>query len=170
MTIRSVVRSVFIAVTLVFLWAAPARGGDEASIGVLKHLPGDQAVDLVIRAGDRALQRGSLLVTYRPGSMVERTRRLPVPAMGVGENRTITWTPTDPGIVRLDFEARPEGGETEVKAVKASQMVGVLFPSTPVSGLLVMFLAAVILFGGCVWAFRLLSADQVSERNPDKKA
>ncbi len=83
----------------------------------------------------------SLLVTYRPNSGIAYEEV--VPASG----STATWTPTRAGVVAL---ATPAG---------ASQNVSVRFDETPLSGILILTLAGVVLFGGAAFAMRALLSD-----------
>ena len=88
----------------------------------------------------------SLLVTYRPNSGIAFEEV--VPASGT----SATWTPSRPGVVAL---ATPAG---------ASQNVSVRFDRTPVSGLVILTLAGLVLFGGAGFAMRaLLREDDVPD-------
>ena len=84
----------------------------------------------------------SLLVTYRPNSGIAFEEV--VPASGT----SATWTPSRAGVVAL---ATPAG---------ASQNVSVRFDRMPASGLTILVLAGLVLFGGATFAMRaLLSED-----------
>ena len=88
----------------------------------------------------------SLVVTYRPNSGIAFEEVIPV------SGTSTTWTPTRPGVVAL---ATPAG---------ASQNVSVRFSETPLSGLIILILAGVVLFGGATIAMRaLLSEDDLPD-------
>lgn len=81
----------------------------------------------------------TLTVVYRPNSSIGSTEHVPV-----GGAAAYTWTPAQPGIVRLATE---DG---------AGQNVSVRFQSPPASGIVVLVLAGCILFGGAIFATRAL--------------
>lgn len=81
----------------------------------------------------------SLIVTYRPNSSIPIEDRLLT-----NEQGSAAWTPRYPGVVAL---ATPDG---------PTQNVSVRFLTTPWSGVVVLTLAGVILFGGIVVSFRKL--------------
>ena len=86
----------------------------------------------------------SLLVTYRPNSGIAFQEV--VPAGGT----SATWTPSRAGVVAL---ATPAG---------ESQNVSVRFDRMPASGLTILTLAGIVLFGGAAFAMRsLLKEDEV---------
>ena len=80
----------------------------------------------------------TLLVTYRPNSGIAVNETV------LASGGTVTWTPSRAGVVAL---ATPAG---------ASQNVSVRFDQTPVSGLLILIAAGLILFGGAAFAMRAL--------------
>ena len=90
----------------------------------------------------------SLLVTYRPNSGIAFEEV--VPASGA----TATWTPSRAGVVAL---ATPGG---------ASQNVSVRFDRTPLSGLIILILAGIVLFGGAAYAMRALLSEDASPDLP----
>lgn len=79
----------------------------------------------------------TLTVTYRPGGVTESAETIPVGGTAA------EWTPREAGVV-------------QVAAGDASQSLSVRYASAPVSGLLVMALAGLVLFGGAAWAMRML--------------
>ncbi|OZC02696.1 hypothetical protein [Rubricoccus marinus] len=90
----------------------------------------------------------SLLVTYRPNSGI--AYKEVVPASGT----SATWTPNRAGVVAL---ATPAG---------ASQNVSVRFDRTPVSGILILTLAGIVLFGGAAFAMRALLSEDTPTNLP----
>ncbi|RJO66410.1 MAG: hypothetical protein C4523_12440 [Myxococcales bacterium] len=155
------IASIEFAFAFVALAAALLASGPVAAEGpalkIDKHIPGGSASTLTIDAGDRALVNGTIAVTYRPGSLVERTRLLPMRALAAGGSESLSFTPEEPGIVRLRYAAEYADARPNEKPAETQTLIGVTFAETPVLGVLVMFLAATILFGGCVFAFRLLT-------------
>ena len=85
----------------------------------------------------------TLMVTYRPNSVVSQQDTL-----RVGGFDSVRWTPKRAGVVRI----ATSGG--------ASQNVSVRFTEAPMSGLVILIGAGLILFGGAIFAMRkLLSGD-----------
>jgi hypothetical protein len=82
-------------------------------------------------------------IEYRPNSQVVRydTLRATQPAT------TFEWTPRKAGVVRLSTPG-------------ASRNVSVRFAGLSGSGLAVMIVAAILLFGGATFAFRILFKDE----------
>lgn len=97
----------------------------------------------------------TLVVTYRPNSAIPI-----VDTIRVGGFDTVRWSPERAGVVRLSV---PSGG--------ASQNVSVRFDEPPIAGIIVLILAALILFGGAAWAMvKLLSKGMphtMPETRPD---
>ena len=84
----------------------------------------------------------TLTVTYRPNSSIDAVEHV-APAAG---SASLTWTPREAGVVQLTSSGGP------------AQNVSVRFSTPPISGILVLTLAGLILFGGAVFAFRKLFA------------
>lgn len=80
----------------------------------------------------------SLVVTYRPNSGISVSETLPV------TGSTAQWVPSRAGVVSLEA------------ADGTSANVSVRFDRTPISGLLILILAGLILFGGAAFAMRAL--------------
>lgn len=95
-----------------------------------------------------------LTVTYRPNSSVPRIEEIATNGL-----TTVSWTPTNAGVVAL-------------AAGSASMNTSVRYQSAPMGGIFVLIVAGLILFGGAIFAFRLLfqdddlSIDEVARR-PD---
>lgn len=132
----------------------------EPSIVMPKHVPAGESLKLIVKAGEESLGKGTIEVVYRPGSKVESSESLDFPAIAAGMESSIPWKPAMPGIVRLDYKAPLEGADAKATPAKADAMVGVLFPKPPISGIVIMLLAALILFGGCFFSFQLLREDE----------
>ena len=85
----------------------------------------------------------TLFVTYRPNSVVAQRDTI-----RIGGFDSVRWTPKRAGVVRL---ALPGG---------ANQNISVRFTEAPLSGLLILIGAGLILFGGAIFAMRkLLGSD-----------
>ncbi len=80
----------------------------------------------------------TVAINYRPNSQVTKTKYL------IGNKSTsFDWTPERAGVVAI-------------QAGNQSTTVSVRFPGASKSGIAIMLLAAVLLFGGATFAFRLL--------------
>ncbi len=127
-------KRVFLTVALFGCVAGSALAGVELSLDAdFPEVGKDQTVALSGADGSEHL---SLWVVYSPNSETQAEEEI-----GPFPGAEITWNPTRPGIATLS--ARDDDGNTV-----ASLNVAILFSSTPVSGVLVMFLAGVLLFGG----------------------
>ncbi|MEM1357552.1 MAG: hypothetical protein AAGF89_05110 [Bacteroidota bacterium] len=89
----------------------------------------------------------SLTVTYRPSSSVSKQEFLVIspPASST------EWSPQNPGLVQLSYQDRSGTHPTTV-----SHNISVRFRGFSSSGVAVMLLAFIILFGGAGFAFRTL--------------
>ena len=83
----------------------------------------------------------SVMLTYRPNSDLASTD-----AVALGGATDYRWTPRAAGLVKI---TTPGGVE---------QSVGVRFTGLPASGLLVLVVAGLVLFGGATFALRSLLA------------
>lgn len=105
----------------------------------------DEAVQVTL-----AQPSDMLVVTYRPNSSVLRrdTLRSDAPAA------SFAWTPDRAGVVALSTK-------------DASRNVSVRFRGFSWQGLLVMLIAAGILFGGAGFAFRMMFQDEEEDETMD---
>lgn len=83
-----------------------------------------------------------VVVTYRPNSIIAQRDTI-----RIGGFDSVKWTPKRAGVVRIGL---PDGG---------GQNVSVQFTGVPLSGLLILIFAGLILFGGAVFAMRKLLED-----------
>jgi hypothetical protein len=115
---------------------APARaGGLQLSLPVEFPVVGEeQAVRL---SGDRPAGPVRLKVVYRPNSATEHESIVGE----FGSDGSLRWRPDAPGITQLIAE------DAEGKKL-CEKRVATCFASTPVSGIVVMILAGILLFGG----------------------
>lgn len=92
----------------------------------------------------------TIAIAYRPNSSVIRrdTLRSETP------QTSFSWTPEQAGVVSLS-------------TVNASRNVSVRFQGFPWQGLIVMLLAGCILFGGAIYAFRVLFKDEEEDNTMD---
>jgi hypothetical protein len=91
----------------------------------------------------------TLTVTYRPNSSI--TSREILPTNGL---QTVEWVPQKAGVAAL---STPTGG---------AQNVSVRFQQAPVSGIIVLLLAGLILFGGIIFAFIKLFRNNPEDLDP----
>lgn len=101
-------------------------------------------------------QPDTIEVAYRPNSSIVRTEIL-LPQDG---RNTFIWTPQKVGIVRLSSRSG------------SARNVSVQFDRASYSGILVMALAAIILFGGAAFSFQTLlkkedGKEAISRKHPD---
>jgi hypothetical protein len=76
-------------------------------------------------------------VTYRPNSQTSQTK----PLGAFGADAKLVWLPTDSCIAQI--KATSPDGKTSV-----STNAAVRFPSPPISGIVILLVAGLILFGG----------------------
>ena len=139
-----------LGVSALLLATGPALG---QRITVDEEFPtrGETVTVTVLGADETPLANREVVVTYRPNSETLSTETLK-PTNASGQT---PWTPKDAGIVTL-----AAGDE-------ASHNVAVRFGSFPGSGLLIMILAGLLLFGGAGWGFAmLLRPDQQPAHEP----
>ena len=84
-----------------------------------------------------------LEVIYRPGSSVEAREELSADSEG-----RIRWTPKNAGLAKLVATVDPK--------TKVERLVSVSFASTFTLGLVIMVVAALVLFGGAFFSIRAL--------------
>ncbi|MEL6616473.1 MAG: hypothetical protein AAFQ43_12095 [Bacteroidota bacterium] len=87
----------------------------------------------------------TLTVTYRPGSVASTDD-----VIVLGGVTSTEWTPEAAGVV-------------QVAVGEASQSLSVRYENAPASGLLVMVLAGLVLFGGAAFAMRSMMGGSTSE-------
>lgn len=119
---------------LLLLLAAPLAAQDVVSITPEQPTRGEPVTVTFSAPVD------SVTVTYRPGAITAH-REMFAPGSAAFE-----FTPSRAGVV-------------SVAAGDASRSLSVRFRGTPVSGLLVMVLAGLVLFGGAAVSLRALLAD-----------
>jgi hypothetical protein len=88
----------------------------------------------------------SLWVVYRPNSQTVDADTKPIGYFS--DEGKITWTPRAPGIATITVR---DSESVEI----ATLNVAICFSSTPASGILVMVLAGLLLFGGAILSLRL---------------
>jgi hypothetical protein len=147
--------------------AAQDAAGEAAGLAIVaddeRPLRG-QVVRLTVTEGGRPAAGARVTALYRPNSQTQHEAELaPVDSSG-----TVLWTPEYTGPVTL--EVRPAGtpsGGGEPPAA-AALTVAVRYGSLPASGLFIMVLAGVLLFGGAAWAMILLlrPPDHIPEAEP----
>lgn len=108
-----------------------------------------EPVEIRLTAADGAPLPGvAISAHYRPNSETAHSEELG----STGPEGTLEWVPSDAGVVSL--RAAGEQGAPPL----AQTQVAVRFGAFPAVGMLVMAVAAVVLFGGAATGFRLLLA------------
>lgn len=136
---------------LAALLLAPAASAELAISAADERPLRGETVRLTV-TDDGTPAAGALVVAvYRPASnTVHRQELTPVDASG-----TVLWTPTDAGPVTL--QVWPPGSDPSADRQPATTLtVAVRFGTFPPSGLLIMIVAGVLLFGGAIAAFWIL--------------
>lgn len=112
----------------------------------------DSVVRLHVDADGEPAPGYVVRAVYRPNSQTAHTEML-TPADATG---TVLWTPQDAGPVTLT--AWPPGVEPGANGAEAaaSLTVAVRFGGFPASGMVIMILAGLLLFGGAAAAFVML--------------
>jgi len=98
----------------------------------------------------------TVTITYRPNSQVERVIQLTSPTAV----KSFEWLPENAGVVAINTPAE-------------STTVSVRFSGVSGSGIFIMLLAGLLLFGGATYAFRLLMYGKPVEAidiDPTKRA
>lgn len=85
-----------------------------------------------------------IVVHYNPNSQTTRKEALAL----TDANGATTWTPLTPSVVRLDA-VRPASGGSDAETL-GSLNTSVRFDRFPLSGIAIMTLAAILLFGGAI--------------------
>jgi hypothetical protein len=143
----------------VLLLFATSAACEAQEIGLQDASPLRGATQTLTVAGadGRPVAGAVVTVTYRPNSKTARSRQLPP----TDESGRTEWPVEDAGIVTLAATS-PDGQSL------ASLNVAVRFGGMPGSGIAVMVLAGVLLFGGALLGFVLLLREppQVPEHEP----
>jgi hypothetical protein len=141
--------------------AAPRVAAQEMAIRADDERPlRGQAVRLTVTEDGRPAAGARVSALYRPNSHTEHRSEL----AAVDSSGTVLWTPEYTGPVTL--EVRPAGteadadadadAETPPVAPSATLTVAVRYGSLPPSGLFIMVLAGLLLFGGAAVSMLLL--------------
>jgi len=125
--------------------AGPARAGIEVSPDFPTQ--GQPAAVTVTDADVNAMRGVSVQAVYRPGSEVSHTEDVGKTA----DDGTIAWTPSGAGVVTL--QTVPQADEAAI-----THTLSVRFDGVPISGLLILLGAGVILYGGVIRGVRSLLA------------
>ena len=131
----------FAAAAVALLTLAPAAGAAGIELAVPNPDQGE-AVTVSLRDA-RVAGPYELVAVYRPGSRTEEREEVGP----IGRDGTVSWVPLHAGITRLTV-VDADGGEI------AGRNVAVRFSSPPATGLIIFFLAGLLLFGGASFAMR----------------
>jgi hypothetical protein len=136
----------------IFLLLVAAPGHAEISVSIEPHYPlkGEEAT-IVVLEGGRPVEGAVIQSVYRPNSQTSFHDSLP-PTDHFGQVR---WAPRDAGIVTLNVYDGAVGGRLLV-----THDVAVRFGGFPASGVAIMLLAGLLLFGGAIWGFVLLIREE----------
>lgn len=93
----------------------------------------------------------TLTVTYRPNSSVSKTEML----VNEPPANTMEWASKEPGLVALAYLDKSTGSPQRV-----TRDLSIRFDGVSGSGIAVMLLAGIVLFGGATTAFRTLFQEQ----------
>jgi hypothetical protein len=153
------------ACTIVLLVVAPALCAAKPALKVEPAYPTVGRPATVTLTGVAEAPKGlRLKVTYRPASQTEETDD-----MGELGATGVRWTPTSPGVTKIAAVAPgvqsggAGGGSKKVKPV-ATVTISTRYASAPVSGILVMLIAGLLLFGGAAWSMRVAMRGPNTER------
>ena len=133
----------------ILLWSCTFSGALSAqAIQLADPYPlAGQATTIGVYDTETPVVGAVVVVTYRPNSQTVSKEVLP-PTNAQGE---VSWTPNDSGIVTLTAHERSEDGK-----VLGSLSASVRFGTFPGAGLVVMFIAGVLLFGGALLGMVML--------------
>lgn len=143
-------RGLPVAAALALLPALALAGGAAARAATTLRLADsyplrDHPVAVTVDHDGAPVPGAVVTVRYRPNSEIAHVEALP-PTDADGR---VLWTPTDAGIATLETPAADGAGP-------ATLSVAVRFGSFPALGILVMTIAALLLFGGAGLGFYLL--------------
>ena len=132
-----------LSLIFVLMLAGPAWAGIELS---QDYPRANEPVELTLTTASGFPAAGvEVKAGYGPGSELLRETSL-----GTTDNAgKLSWTPEEAGLVALSAEAQGADGP---EALASS--ISVQFDGAPVSGLLVMLVAGLILYGGVIAGFR----------------
>lgn len=129
---------------------ALAEPGVEIMVANERPLRG-QPVRVTVLEGGQPLAGARVVAVYRPNSNTQHREEL----AAVDSSGLLLWTPTDAGPVTL--EVRDAGTPADAdEPPMAAITVAVRFGSFPPSGLFIMVLAGILLFGGAATGMYLL--------------
>lgn len=146
----------FAALLIASLFAYPTLADITIEIAETYPLMGSQVEISVLEDGD-PLPGTSLSAEYRPNS-----RTAVIESVGVtDESGVIDWTPSDAGLVRIN--ALSDDSEVPIATIAVS----VRYVGFPLSGILTMVIAGIILFGGAGLGMSILMREEkIPEEEP----
>lgn len=114
-----------------------------------------QAISVIVQdAVGVPVVGATVSAVYRPGSSVESESVVGTSSTG-GQ---LTWTPQIAGIATLQATWTDDDGTETTMATNVS----IKFASAPISGVLIMVLAGLLLVGGSLWRIRGVLTSQAS--------
>ena len=132
----------------VLIWSTAGLGTAAAQGSIVlrtQYLVQHQATHILIQSDDgRPVAGARVSATYRPGSSVSRHSEIGT----TDPTGRIEWTPIEAGIVELTA-AKPDS----LRPIQASTHISIKFASPPISGIIIMLLAGILLIGGSILRF-----------------
>lgn len=142
-------RSALAAAAVLGLVLAGTRPAPATELHLAESYPlRDRPVTVTVTRAGAPVAGAVVSVRYRPNSELAHVEALPP----TGPDGRVLWTPTDAGIATLEAP----GGQGEGPATLS---VAVRFGAFPGLGVLVMVIAAILLFGGAGFGFYLLMGE-----------
>ena len=138
--------SIWLALLVTAALAMPAPAAELATADRYP-LRGETTTITVTDDGGSPMAGLEIEALYRPNSVTARTETIAT----TGPDGSVSWTPRDAGIVALTARR----GDEQV----ALQNIAVRFGSFPASGIAILLLAGILLFGGAAYGFRALLRD-----------
>lgn len=138
-------RTTIFLIVLLFCGLSARSGAAEASLSLGEAYPVvGERIEVTLHGVDSP-ETAALWVVHRPNSQTAETIRVG----NFNAEGQVWWTPKAPGIATLRDRDPAAEGEA------ASVSVAICFSTNPASGILVMVLAGLLLFGGAGWSLRL---------------
>lgn len=135
-----------------------AAGSAGAGIDTTPSVPTAGASTLIFLTDDEGapVEGAEIRAVYRPQSEVEQTEIVGT----TGTEGSVAWVPGQSGVVDLEA-VLPADGST------LSRSISVRFRGVPLTGLLILVFAGLILYGTVIRGFRILTSTEPPPLPPD---
>ena len=150
-------RRIWLGLIVACLITAWTPGSSTATIVPENDFPiQNETIRLLLTDNDgNAVKGATVIVTYRPGSSVEKTEPLGITDSG----GAVKWTPSDAGLATVTATWQ----DAEQSEQSESKTVPVRYQRAPWSGILIMIIAGLVLaVGSVVRVFKLLRSEEAS--------